>query len=187
LHLQCGGGQGGFIATQGDEAHAAEFKDFVVTLADTVGEGEWGFGVVFPQNLSYFSREEAKEYTGTNASLWGITAAVYLSLMGPEGMREVGKSIMQKAQYAARKVAQVKGVKLGLSSPYFKEFVVNFDGTGKSVAEINKGLLEQGIFGGKDLSGDFPELGQSALYCVTEIMDRADMDRLAQALSRVTA
>ena len=49
--------------------------------------------------------------------------------------------------------------------------MVNFDGTGKTVARINKALRRRGIFGGKDLSREFPELGQSALYCVTEVAD----------------
>jgi glycine dehydrogenase subunit 1 len=53
------------------------------------------------------------------------------------------------------------------------------------VAEINKALLERGIFGGKDLSQEFPELGQSALYCVTEIHTQADIDRLAQTVQEV--
>ena len=132
------------------------------------------------------SREEAKEYTGTSAGLWAITAAVYLSLMGPEGMRELGQTIMQKAQYAAKRISEVKGLDLKFSSPFFKEFVVCFDDTGKSVADINKALLEHKIFGGKDVSKEFPELGQSALYCVTEIMTKEDIDRLAGALAEVT-
>ena len=47
-------------------------------------------------------------------------------------------------------------------------------------------LRERGIFGGKDLSRSHPELGQSALYCVTEVHSQADVDRLAQALEEVT-
>jgi glycine dehydrogenase subunit 1 len=53
------------------------------------------------------------------------------------------------------------------------------------VAEVNAALLERGIFGGKDLSAEFPELGQSALYCVTEIHTKADLDRLADELREV--
>ncbi len=62
------------------------------------------------------------------------------------------------------------------------EVVVSFEGTGKTVAELDAALRDRGIFGGKDLSGEFPELGQSALYCVTEIHTRADIDRLVDAL-----
>lgn len=185
IHMQCGGGQGGFIATHDDMDHASQFKDFVVSLTDTVVEGEYGLGLVLPMNLSYLAREEAKEYTGTNVGLWAITAAVYLSLMGPKGMQEIAQTIMQKSQYAAKKIAELDGVELRFSSPYFKEFVVSFNKTGKSVKKINKALIKHKIFGGKDISQEFPEFGQSALYCVTEIMTKEDIDRLVGALAKV--
>ena len=70
---------------------------------------------------------------------------------------------------------------------FFKEFVVAFDETGTTVAEVNGRCASTGIFGGKDLSRDFPELGQSALYCVTEVHTRADVDRLVEALKEVLA
>jgi glycine dehydrogenase subunit 1 len=44
-------------------------------------------------------------------------------------------------------------------------------------------LRERGIFGGHDISEDFPELGQSALYSVTEVHTLADIRRLADALA----
>ena len=86
-----------------------------------------------------------------------------------------------------RSSASCPGVEIKLSPSFFKEFVVNFDGTGKSVAEVNKALLGHRIFGGKDLSAEFPELGQSALYCVTEYYDQADIDSLVSAVKEVTA
>jgi glycine dehydrogenase subunit 1 len=184
LHMQCGGGQAGFIATHFDMNHAMQFKDIVVGIQETVKEGEYGFGVVFPQKLSYFTREEGNEFTGTNTGLWAITAAVYLSLMGPKGMQEVGQSIMQRSQYAAKKLSEIEGVEIKFSSPFFKEFVVNFDKTGKKVKAINQALLRSGIFGGKDISSEFPGLGQNALFCVTEIMTKDDIDRLAKALRK---
>ena len=49
--------------------------------------------------------------------------------------------------------------------------------------EINKSLLKKGIFGGKDISSEFPELGNCAVYCVTEIHTKEDIDRLAQAVA----
>ena len=65
--------------------------------------------------------------------------------------------------------------------------MVDFGSTGKSVADINAALLERKIFGGKDLSKWFPALGQSALYCVTEVHTQDDIDRLAGALKEVVA
>ena len=73
-----------------------------------------------------------------------------------------------------------------LRTPFFKEFVVRFDDTGKTVAEINHGLRERGIYGGKDLSADLPALAQSALYCVTEVHTADDIEQwLAATLAEV--
>jgi glycine dehydrogenase subunit 1 len=80
-------------------------------------------------------------------------------------------------------ISKIKGVKCPVfQSTHFKEFVVNFDDTGKTVAEINKALLKHKIFGGKDLTKEFLELGSSALYCVTEVHTKDDIDRLVNAL-----
>lgn len=184
MHMQCGGGQGGFIATHDDMRYIAESKDLMFGLTETVQEGEYGFGEVLFERTSYGSRDKGKEFTGTTTGLWAVTAGVYLALMGPKGMEEVGQTIMANAQYAARRIAGLPGVTLAFPTPFFKEFAVDFTRTGKTVAEINKRLLDDRIFGGKDLSGEFPELGQSSLYCVTEIMTRHDIDRLAAALAR---
>ncbi len=133
------------------------------------------------------AREEGKEWVGTAAALWGITAGVYLALMGPRGMAELGAGILQRSRYAIQRLSAVPGVRVPFAAtPCFKEFVVNVDGTGRSVPAINKALLARGIFGGKDLSAAFPELGQSLLVCVTEVHTQADLDTLAQALAEVT-
>ena len=84
-------------------------------------------------------------------------------------------------------LGRLPGVEIGLSPAFFKEFVVNFDGTGKTVAAVNKALLGKGVFGGKDLSGEFPELGQSALCCVTECHGQAQIDRLVTSVKEVVA
>lgn len=105
--------------------------------------------------------------------------------MGPQGMLEVGKTIVQQAEYAKKRLSEIEGVSMKFNVSTFKEFVVDFNSTGKSVAEINKLLLEQGIFGGKDLSAEFAQWGQCALYCVTEIHTKQDIDTLAEALKKV--
>ncbi len=185
MHMSAGGGQGGFIATSDDMKYVSEFKDLMFGITDTVVEGEYGFGEVLFDRTSYGSREGGNEYTGTSSGLWAITAGVYLSLMGPKGMQETGQTIMQMAQYAAKRMSEIKGVELRLTSPFFKEFLVNFDGTGKTVANINESLLDKKIFGGKDLSQELPSLGESALYCVTETKTQEEIDTLISALKEV--
>jgi len=187
MHMQYGGGQAGFIATRDEGTFVMEYPSRLFGVAPTIVEGEYGFGDVAYERTSFAKREEGKEWVGTASALWGITAGVYLALMGPQGMVEIGEAIMQRSRYAMKKIAEITGIKVLFSeSHHFKEFVVNFDGSGKSVAAVNQALLEQGIFGGKDLSAEFPGLGQSALYCVTEIHSQADIDLLVETLAEVT-
>ena len=186
MHMQFGGGHAGYIATRDEEKYVMEFPSRLFGLVPTSVPGEYGFGDVAYDRTSFAVREEGKEWVGTAAALWGITAGVYLALMGPQGMAELGEGIMSRVRYAMLKIGRVKGVKTPVfQAPHFKEFAVNFDGTGRTVADINRALLERGIFGGQDLSQEFPELGQSALYAVTEVHTKADIDRLADALKEV--
>jgi glycine dehydrogenase subunit 1 len=186
MHMQFGGGQAGFIATRDEETYVMEYPSRLFGIAPTSVEGEYGFGDVAYERTSFAVREEGKEWVGTAAALWGITAGVYLALMGPQGMVEIGEGIMARARYAMMQLDKIKGVKAPLfRSPHFQEFVVNFDGTGKTVAEINKALLARGIFGGVDLTKEFPELGHTALYCVAEVHTKDDIDRLVSGLKEV--
>jgi glycine dehydrogenase subunit 1 len=164
----------------------AEYPSLLFGITTTTTPGEYGFGEVFYERTSYASREKAKDFVGTMAQLPGIVAGVYLSLMGPQGMAELGEGILQRVAYVTGLLNEIPGVRAPrFSGPFFKEFVVSFDDTGKTVEQVNRDLLGHGIFGGKDLSRDFPELGQSALYCVTEIHTKADLDGLAGALRQV--
>ncbi len=184
IHMQYGGGLAGFIATRDEEKFVMEYPSRLFGITHTTIEGEWGFGDVTYERTSFDKREQGKEFVGTMAALWGITAGVFLALMGPQGMQELGKLILQKSQYAMKQISKIGGINVLLfQSPHFKEFVVDFNGIGKTVKEVNKFLLEKGIFGGKNLSNEFPELGECALYCITEIHAKVDIDRLVQALT----
>jgi glycine dehydrogenase subunit 1 len=186
IHMNFGGGQGGFISTRDEERFVMEYPSRLFGIAKTAVEGEWGFGDVAYDRTSFGVREKGKEFVGTAAALWGITAGVYLALMGPQGMRELGQHILQKSQYAMKKIAGIPGLKVPrFKSPHFKEFVVDFTGAGKTVADINQALLGRGIFGGRDLGRDFPGLAGCALFCVTEVHTKDDLDSLAAALEEV--
>lgn len=183
-HMYYGGALGGFISTRDEEKFVMEYPSRLFGITKTSVEGEYGFGDVAYDRTSFGVREKGKEFIGTAAALWGITAAVYLSLIGPKGMQELGKHIMQKSQYAMKKLSEIKGIKAPLyESTHFKEFVVDFTDTGKTVKNINTYLREHNIFGGKDLSSEFYGLGQCALYCVTEIHTKEHIDKLVYALS----
>jgi len=98
-------------------------------------------------------------------------------------VRELAEVIMQKSHYAMKRMSEIRGIKVPVfKSCHFEEFTANFDGTGKTVSQLNEVLLDSAVIGGKDITKEFPELGETALYCVTEIHTRADIDKLAATL-----
>jgi glycine dehydrogenase subunit 1 len=183
VHMHYGGGTIGFVASADEERLVAEYPTFLIGAGRTVAD-EWGFGEVRWDRMAYVQRGEARDFTGTTQNLWAIGVAVYLSLLGPEGLRELGTTIMQRSQYAARRLGEIDDVRSpALSAPFFKEFVVDLNATGCTVADVNAALAAEGMHGPLDLSGMFPQLGQSALVCVTEVHTKQDIDRLADAVS----
>ena len=188
-HMNFGGGLAGFVATRDEPEFVREIPYRIFGIANTVTEGEYGFGDVAFGRTSFMVREtpgESKEFVGTATALWGIVAGVYLALMGPHGMREVGEGILKRVKYAMKVLSEIDGIVVPrFKAPHFKEFVVDFNSTGRKVKEINRKLLDYGILGGIDLSLHFPELGESALYCITEIHTKEDIDRLRDALENI--
>ena len=94
MHQHFGGGHGGFIASADDPEMVMEYPTRLFGITRTSVEGEYGFGDVAYERTSFAVREEGKEWVGTAAGLWGITAGVYLALMGPQGMTELGERMM---------------------------------------------------------------------------------------------
>ena len=185
--MNYGGGVGGFIATKDDKEFLGEYPSLLYGLCETRQEGEYGFGEVFYERTSYASREKGKDFIGTTTALHGIAAAVYMALMGPQGFKEMGEGILQRVAYTKKNLADIPGVTIPVKGCSYCDFLVDFNGTGKSVKEINKALLEYNILGGKDMSEEFPEYGQSALYSVTEVHTKEDLQALFDALKKICA
>jgi glycine dehydrogenase subunit 1 len=183
MHMNFGGGLLGFLACRDDERFVSAMPHRLITITTTERKGEWGFTYVLPERTMFAARDKAKSFTGTATALWAITAAVYLTLLGPNGLRELAEVIMQKSYYAIKRMSEIHGIKVPVfNSCHFEEFTANFDATGKTVSQVNRVLLNSGVIGGKDITEEFPELGNTALYCVTEMHTKADIDKLTAAL-----
>ncbi|TFD92078.1 aminomethyl-transferring glycine dehydrogenase subunit GcvPA [Cryobacterium lactosi] len=187
VRMHAGGGAGGFIASSDDPRYAAEYPALLISISETLVAGEHGFGLSLFHQSSYGLRDKGNDWTGHSVYMWAIAATAYMAMMGPRGFEEIGAQILQRAHYASQLLSEIDGVDVHFPAGFFKEFVVSFNATDKSVAEVNRTLLDDGIFGGKDLSTEFPELGQSALYSVTEIHTLADIERLSGALRKAIA
>lgn len=186
MHMYCGGALLGFLACLDEERLISAIGHRLVTITTTERKGEWGFTYVLPERTMFAVREKSATFMGTSTVLWAITSAVYLSLLGPQGLGELGEVIMKRSHFAMKQLAEVKGLKAPLfTASHFDEFTVNFDETGKSAREIHNALLKFGVQGGKCIAQEFPELKNTALYCVTEIHTQEDIDKLVNALKEI--
>lgn len=187
-HASLGGTSAGFLATRLDECLISELPSIYIVAVPTEREGEHDFFWGNFEATSYETRGHATDFTGCSSALAGIVSATYLSLMGPQGMRDLGDGLLRRRAYAIAQLGEIPGVVASrLSGPGFKEWVVDLSGAGATVEAVNAALLERGILGGTSLAGVYPELGESALFCATELHTRADIDRLAGSLTEILA
>ncbi|RZS59832.1 glycine dehydrogenase subunit 1 [Xylanimonas ulmi] len=175
LHQWFGGARGGFIALHDDPQFVMELPSRLFGLASTSVPGELGFGDVAYERTSFALREEGKEWVGTAAALWGIAAGVYLALMGPRGMRDIGETILARTAYAQRRVAAIPGARLSDPALHFREFCVEFESASAVdvVAATRRAQIDAGVVLDE----------RSLLICVTEMTTREEIDRLADAIA----
>jgi glycine dehydrogenase subunit 1 len=186
-HMNYGGPLLGLFACKGETEMIRQMPGRIIGMTTTLKGDRTGFCMALQTREQHIRRERATSNICSNEALCAVASAAYLSLLGPQGLKELGETIMMRAKYAMHKLSLIQGVKTPLfNSPHFKEFTVNFDKTRKKVRNVHQALLKRhGIQGGKDVSKELPDLGQTALYCVTEVHSKDDVDRLAVSLSDI--
>jgi glycine dehydrogenase subunit 1 len=185
VHMNAGGGVGGFIASRDEGRYAREYPTLQVSVCETLEPGERGYSEFLMEQTSYGAREQGNDWTGNSTYLWTIANTAFMAAMGPQGFSDIGTVLLQRSHLAARQLSEITGVSVRFPQGFIREFVVDFCNTSLGVKEINARLLERGIFGGLDLSQCFPELGQCALYCVTELHTPEDIERLTTAIEEI--
>lgn len=184
--MNYGGPLLGIFACQDDMRLIRQLPGRTVGVTNTVDGKKRGFCMALQTREQHIRREKATSNICSNESLCAVASAVYLALLGPRGMRELGEAILCKARYAMQLLAKIDGITTPMfKSTHFKEFTVNFDQTGKTVGDVHERLLQHQVHGGKNIAKEFPELGETALYCVTEMHSKEDIDRLAWALEAI--
>jgi glycine dehydrogenase subunit 1 len=131
----------------------------------------------------HIRREKATSNICTNQGLLALRAAIYLSLVGPQGLREAATHCLQKAHYTKSQLARAPGLSLAFARPTFKEFVVR----SKTSVEVLLAAADRGgFFAGVPLGQWYPELVDCFLVAVTEKRTRTQIDGLAAMLARTS-
>ena len=129
----------------------------------------------------HIRREKATSNICTNQGLFALRASVYLSVLGPRGLRDVARLCLQKAQYAAERIVADERFELTYRHPFFKEFVVR-DRQGR-VPELLDQACQHGFLAGVPLGQWYPDLDDSFLVSVTEKRTKSEIDALAERLA----
>jgi len=127
----------------------------------------------------HIRREKATSNICTNQGLFALRAAVHLTALGPQGLKETAELCLQKAHYAAEQLAKVAGVKLKFTVPFFKEFTLSMPG---NVPGLLKSLRGKGYHAGLPTGRWYPGMADGLTVAVTEKRTKAEIDGLVVAM-----
>lgn len=177
--LNFGGPHFGFFAAT--ERYMRKMPGRIVGATEDT-DGKRGFALTLQTREQHIRRERATSNICSNQALNALAATVYLTLLGPTGLREAAEKSLQKAHYAANRITELEGYELLFAGPYVKEFAVKLP---ISAHKLNDKLRAEGIIGGYDLSRDY-QLENSLLVAVTEKRTKAEIDNLLDFLEAIT-
>ena len=173
-----GGPSVGFFTTRKQYVHKMAGR----LIGETVdNKGQRAYVLTLTAREQHIKRERATSNICTNQGLLALASAIYLSVLGKNGLKQVANLCYQKAHYAVSELSKLKGYKVS-SETFFHEFVLECP---QPASEVNAHLLEHGILGGYALSQDYPSHKNHLLVAVTEMNSKEEIDALVEVLSEV--
>ena len=173
MPLSYGGPYLGFMATT--SKHMRKLPGRIV--GQTVdSKGDRCYVLSLQAREQHIRREKASSNICSNQALCALTASVYMSAMGPEGMAQAAKQSMAKAHYLAKELCKLPGVSLLYTGDYFHEFVTVMP----KADAVLEALEKADILGGLPIEGGI-------LWCATEKVSKAELDRAVAIVKEVLA
>jgi glycine dehydrogenase subunit 1 len=177
-HLSYGGPHYGFIAARNDFVRRMPGR---IVGETTDAAGERGYVLTLQTREQHIRREKATSNITTNQTLLALAGLVYLSWLGPEGLREVGEACIALAEHARKRL----GRELAFADKTtFKEFAIR---VGRPAQEVVREARARGVHPGYALGRDYPGMDDVLLVALTERRTPDEIDRLARTLDEVGA
>jgi glycine dehydrogenase subunit 1 len=174
-----GGPHCGFLAARADYIRRMPGRIVGETLD---AAGKRGYVLTLQTREQHIRREKATSNITTNQTLLALAGLVYLTWLGPEGLREVGETCLALADYAKGRLAAAGFEAVFPDRATFKEFAVR---VGRPADEVVRAARERGVNPGYALRRDYEGMEDALLVCVTEKRTPGDVDRLVDVLAEV--
>ena len=174
-NLSYGGPHYGFLAARSEFIRRMPGR----IVGETVdAAGERGYVLTLQTREQHIRREKATSNMTTNQTLLALAGLVYLSWLGPQGLKELGETCMGLSAYARQRL----GDRLVFADkPTFKEFAVR---VGRPAQDVIAACRAEGVHPGYPLGRDYAGLDDALLVAVTEKRTPDDIERLAEVLER---